>query len=140
MKKLFFALVAMFMTLTASAQFQFNPEDMAKRQADRIKEDCQLNDDQYKKVLDYYTAESKAMMARMDSIRNAGGMQQGQGQGRRGWNREEMQKRQEAQEKVLKGILTEEQFTTYKKVQEERMARRRQGGGFGGGFGGGQRQ
>ena len=151
MKKIFFALVAMMMTLSISAQFQgggmrqMNPEDMAKRQADQIKETCKVNDDQYKKLYDYYLAESKAQVARMDSIRKAmeaGGQQAQPGQ-RGGFNREDMQKRQEAQLKVLKGILTEEQMAAYTKAQEERRARmgqRGQGGQGGQGFGGGQRR
>lgn len=151
MKKLFFALVAMFMTMSVSAQFQgggmrqMNPEDMAKRQADQIKETCKVNDDQYKKLYDYFLGESKAQVARMDSIRKAmeaGGQQAQPGQ-RGGFNREDMQKRQEAQLKVLKGILTEEQMTAYTKAQEERRARmgqRGQGGQGGQGFGGGQRR
>lgn len=128
MKKMFFVLAAMFLSLTASAQFpQFKPEDMAKRQAEQMKETCKLNDDQYKKVYDYYLGETKTMMARMDSIMNAGG-------GMPQFNPQDMQKRQEAQDKVLKGILTEEQFAAYKKAQQERMERMRQGGfgGFGG--------
>ena len=152
MKKILFALVAMFMTVAASAQgfgggqrMQMNPEDMAKRQADQIKETCQVNDDQYKKLYDYFLNESKVQVARMDSIRKANEGQQAQpGQGMRGgFNREEMQKRQEAQLNVLKGILTEEQFAAYQKAQEERRARmgqRGQGGQGGQGFGGGQRR
>lgn len=126
----------MFVTLSASAQFpgggmQFNPEDMAKRQADQIKETCKVNDEQYKKIYDYYLGETKTMMARMDSIMKANNGQPQMGMG--GFNREDMQKRQEAQIKVLKGILTEEQFAAYQKAQEERRQRFMQnGGGFGG--------
>ncbi len=135
MKKLFFALVAMFVTMTAAAQFpgggmQFKPEDMAKRQADRVKEVCKVNDDQYKKVYDYFLGSTKQMMARMDSIMNQGGGQMP------AFDPADMQKRQEAQTKALKAILTEDQYKAYAKDQEERMARMRQGG-FGG-FGGGQ--
>ena len=60
MKKLVFALVAMMITTCSFAQApqggfgggmgQFNPEDMAKRQADQLKTTCELNDEQYKKV------------------------------------------------------------------------------------------
>lgn len=111
----------MFVTMTASAQFgNFNPEDMAKRQADQAKETCKLDDAQYKKVLELFTNQTKQMMARMDSIRNAGGQMQ--------FDPADMQKRQEEQNKALKAILTEEQFKAYQKAQEERMARFRQGG------------
>ncbi|MCQ2196826.1 MAG: hypothetical protein MJZ60_04800 [Bacteroidaceae bacterium] len=133
MKKLFFAIAAMFVTMTASAQFpgggmQFNPEDMAKRQADRVKEVCKINDDQYKKILNFFVTDTKAMMARMDSLMNAGG-------GMPQFDPADMQKRRDAQNKAIKGILTEDQFKAYTKDQEERMARMRQGGfgGFGGG-------
>lgn len=132
MKKFMMALVAMFLTISASAQFpQFKPEDMAKRQADQMKETCKLDDGQYKKVYDYLLGESKAMMARMDSIMNANGGQMGMG----AFDPADMQKRQEAQNKALKPILTEDQFKAYQKAQQERMERMRQGG-FGGGFGG----
>lgn len=124
------AVAALFMTLSMSAQFpQFKPEDMVKRQVDQMKETCKLDDAQYKKVYDVMLAQTKTMMARMDSIRNAGGQMQ--------FDPADMQKRQEEQNKALKAILTEEQFNAYQKAQQERMERMRQGG-FGG-FGGGQR-
>ena len=53
------------------------------------------------------------------------------------FDREGMQKRQDAQREALKAILTPEQFEKYEKAEAERRSRR--GGGFGGGFGGGQR-
>lgn len=128
MKKFLLAITAMFATMSMSAQFpQFKPEDMVKRQVDQMKETCKLDDAQYKKVFDYMLAQNKAMMARMDSIRNAGGQMQ--------FDPADMQKRQEEQNKALKAILTEEQFAAYQKAQQERMERMRQGG-FGGGFGG----
>ena len=64
MKKLVFAFAAMMIAVCSYAQApqggfgggmgQFNPEDMAKRQADQIKTACELNDEQYKKVKDYF--------------------------------------------------------------------------------------
>ena len=166
MKKLVIALVAMMITTCSFAQGgfgggmgQFNPEDMAKRQADQIKTACELNDEQYKKVKDYFVEQSKAQMEQMQKM-----MQGGQGGGQMDMQamQKQMQERQEAQNKFLKGVLTEDQFKKYETAQAERrrqfqgmgggqgapqgqrpQGQRPQGGqgGFpGGGFGGGQRQ
>ncbi|MBO4451593.1 MAG: hypothetical protein J5770_04155 [Bacteroidaceae bacterium] len=166
MKKLVFALVAMMITTCSFAQApqggfgggmgQFNPEDMAKRQADQLKTTCELNDEQYKKVKDYYVEQSKAQMEQMQKM-----MQGGQGGGQMDMQamQKQMQERQEAQNKFLKGVLTEDQFKKYETAQAERrrqfqgmggggqggpqgqrpQGQRPQGGqgGFGGGFGGG---
>ncbi len=124
MKKIMVAVMALFMSVAASAQFpQMNPEDIAKRQADQMMQTCKLDSAQYKKVLELYATSMKKMMAQMDSIRNAGGQMQ--------FNPADMQKRQEEQNKALKAILNEEQFKAYEKAQQERMERMRQGG-FGG--------
>lgn len=98
-------------------QRQMDPEEMAKMQADRIKEACATTDAQYKKLYDYFLEEGKKMTEQMQQ--NRGG---GPGLG----NREEMQKRMQAQEDFIKGVLNEDQF---KKYQEQRQNRR---GGFGG--------
>ena len=168
MKKLVFAFVAMMIATCSFAQApqggfgggmgQFNPEDMAKRQADQLKTTCELNDDQYEKVKDYYVEQSKAQMEQMQKM-----MQGGQGGGQQmdmEAMRKQMQERQEAQNKFLKGVLTEDQFKKYETAQAERrrqfqgmggqggpqgqrpQGQRPQGGqgGFGGGFPGGQRQ
>ena len=121
MKKI---LVGLFALLFASGAFayaqpQFNPEDMAKMRTDRIKETCNTTDAQYKKLYDYFLKESKAMMEQF---------QQGAGPG--SFDREEMQKRMEEQQKFIKGVLDEDQYKKY----EEDMQRMRQGGP--GGFGG----
>ena len=45
-----FGLLALVLSINAFAQMpQFSAEDMAKMRADRIKETCKTNDDQYKK-------------------------------------------------------------------------------------------
>jgi len=44
-----------------------------------------------------------------------------------------MQQIREEQTEKIKAVLSEEQFTKYEKIQEERRERMRQGGGFGGG-------
>ena len=124
MKKLFFAIAAMFVTMTASAQFpgggmQFNPEDMAKRQVDRIKEACQTSDEQTKQIYDLVLAQQKQMMAQMDSIRQAGGQFQ--------FNREEFQARREAMNEKIKAILTPEQYAKYEEQQRQMRERMGQG-------------
>ena len=132
MKKIILTLMLAVVSLSSFAQFgggQFQmpkPEEMATRRADQIKEQVkdagQLTDDQYKKVYDLYLKQSKDMQAKM----NEGGGGFG------AFNMEDMQKQQEATNKALKEILSEEQFKAYQKAQEEMMKRFQQGGGFGG--------
>ena len=132
MKKIILTLMLAVVSLSSFAQFgggQFQmpkPEEMATRRADQVKEQVkdagQLTDDQYKKVYDLYLKQSKDMQAKM----NEGGGGFG------AFNMEDMQKQQEATNKALKEILTEEQFKAYQKAQEEMMKRFQQGGGFGG--------
>ena len=132
MKKIILTLMMAVVSLSSFAQFgggQFQmpkPEEMATRRADQIKEQVkdagQLTDEQYKKVYDLYLKQSKDMQAKMSE---GGG-------GFGSFNMEEMQKQQEATNKALKEILTEEQFKAYQKAQEEMMKRFQQGGGFGG--------
>ncbi len=125
------AVALAFVSICASAQGfgQFNPEDMAKRQATTLKDSCQLNEEQYKKVLALYTEQSQEMMKQMQ---NGGGMGMG------GFDMEAMQKRQEAFNKKLKEVLTEEQYKRYTVMQENQRKRMMQmmqnGGGFGGGM------
>ncbi len=131
MKKFFMAIALAFVSICASAQGfgQFNPEDMAKRQATMLKDSCGINDEQYKKVLELYTAQSKEMQKQMqEAMQNGGGMG--------GFDREAMQKRQDEFNKKLKAVLTEEQFKKYTIMQENQRKRMMQmmqnGGGFGG--------
>ena len=132
MKKIILTLMLAVVSLSSFAQFgggQFQmpkPEEMATRRADQVKEQVkdagQLTDEQYKKVYDLYLQQSKDMQAKM----NEGGGGFG------AFNMEDMQKQQEATNKALKEILSEEQFKAYQKAQEEMMKRFQQGGGFGG--------
>ena len=132
MKKIILTLMLAVVSLSSFAQFgggQFQmpkPEEMATRRADQVKEQVkdagQLTDDQYKKVYDLYLKQSKDMQAKM----NEGGGGFG------AFNMEDMQKQQEATNKALKEILSEEQFKAYQKAQEEMMKRFQEGGGFGG--------
>ena len=123
MKKILMAIVALMMTTGAFAQGfgggQFNPEDMAKRQVDRIKETCQTSDEQTKQIYDLYLAQQKQMMAQMDSIRQAGGQFQ--------FNREDMQARREAMNEKIKAILTPEQYAKYEEMQKQMRGRMGQG-------------
>ena len=54
------------------------------------------------------------------------------------FDREAMQKQQEATNAALKEILSEEQYAAYEKAQQERRQRFGQGGGRPGGQGGGR--
>ena len=134
MKKFFMAVALALVSVCASAQGfgggQFNPEDMAKRQATMLKDSCSLDTAQYSKVLNLYVEQSKEMMKMMQDMQNGGGMG--------GFDMGAMQKRQEDFDKKLKAVLTEEQFKKYQVMQEnrrKRMQQMMQGGGFGGGFG-----
>lgn len=133
MKKIILAISIMLATVGAQAQGQrreFNPEQNATRQADRIKETCKTNDEQYKKLYDLFLAEANRQKAQMDSLRAAGA----QGGGMRGnFDREAMQKRRDEQNAKIKAILTPEQYAAYEEAQKQMQERRRQGGGFGGG-------
>lgn len=129
MKKLILTMMVAMISLTSFAQFggggqrrEFKPEDQATRRADQIKEAAKISDEQYKKVYDLFLKQSKDMQAKM----NEGGGGFG------AFNMEDMQKQQEATNKSLKEILSEEQFKAYQKAQEEMMKRFQQGGGFGG--------
>ena len=101
---------------------EFKPEDMAARQADRIKETCKIDDEQYKKVLDIFLKEAKEQQEMMKK------MQAGE---QPNFDPESFQKRREAQTKALKEILNEEQFAKYEKEQQEMRERMMQGGGVG---------
>ncbi|MBP5323510.1 MAG: hypothetical protein J6Y84_06925 [Bacteroidaceae bacterium] len=127
MKKILFALVAMMVTLSAFAQGpqrgerrEFKPEEMATRQADRIKQACNIDDKQYDKLYNLFLNQSKEMQKQMQA-----------GQGQR-MSREDMQKRFEEREKAIKAILTDEQVKAYDKMQQEQRQRRGNGGQRGG--------
>lgn len=127
MKKFILSLIVALVTLGASAQGQgprqWNPEDMAKRQAERIKTACGINDDQYTALYNLYLDQSKKQMAQMDSLRALGN----NGGERPRFNREEMQKRREEMNAKIKAILTEEQYAKYEEMQQQQRQR-----GFGG--------
>ena len=135
MKKVLFAVAALFISTMSFAQgfgggfgggqgMNMNPEDMAKRQADRLKEQLTLTQVQYDSIYNMYLASSKEQAKR----------------------REQMQKQRQAQDAKIKSFLTDAQKKTYDELQEQRRQRQGQGG-FGGGqgapqggFGGGRPQ
>lgn len=126
MKKILFAIMALAISTCAFAQGQrreFKPEDMAKRQADRIKETCKTNEKQDKALYGYFLRQAKRQQEEWAK------MQQGERpQGNREDFRAEMEKRQKAQNDTLKTILTKEQFATYEKSMQEMRNRGPRGG------------
>ena len=99
---------------------QFNPEDIAKMQADRIKEVCKVDDAQYKKITEFFVKDVKEMTEQMS-----------QGGGFGGFDMEAMQKRMKAQNDFLKSVLSKDQFQKYEEDQRK-MMEQFGGGGFGG--------
>lgn len=138
MKKIILTMMVAMISLTSFAQFgsgqgqrrEMKPEDQATRRADQIKEAAKISDEQYKKVYDLFLKQAQEQQARMKEAQEKGERPQ--------FNREDMQKQQEATTAALKEILTEEQYAAYEKAQQERRQRMGQGGGFGGGQGGGR--
>ncbi len=136
MKKIILSLIVAMISITSFAQQpggqrrEFKPEEMAKRRADNVKESAKINDEQYKKVYDLFLKQAKDQQAKMKEGQ--------QGNNRQRFNREEMQKQQDATNKELKAILTPEQYKAYDKAQKERRQRfgQRGRGGDRGGFGG----
>ncbi len=127
MKKLGFLFVAIVLGTTLSmAQPQgprnMNPEDMAKRQTEQIKEAVGLNSDQEKKVYDLSLEMSKKMRTMFQE--NQGGDREAM--------REKMTTLRGEQNKKMKEILTADQWSKYEKYLEDRRSR------FGGGPGGGR--
>jgi len=136
MKKILFVLAAVLFTLGAQAQGQgqrqrreFNPEEMATRQATQMKENLKVNDEQYKALYDLYLVQANEMKAQRDSMMAR--RQQGQQGQRPQLDREAYQKRRDEMQAKIKAILTEEQYAAYEKMQSERRQR-----GFRGGQGG----
>ena len=84
MKKILFAIAALMVSTLSFAQgfgggfgggqgMSMNPEDMAKRQADRLKEQLELNQVQYDSIYNYYVANAKEQAARREQMQNGGG-------------------------------------------------------------------
>ena len=136
MKKLFLTMMVAMISLTSFAQFggggqrrEFKPEDIATRRADQVKEAAKTTDEQYKKVYDLFLKQAQEQQAKMKEAQEKGERQQ--------FDREAMQKQQEATNAALKEILGEAQYAEYEKAQQERRQCFGQGGG-GRGQGGGR--
>lgn len=111
-------------------QMNFKPEDMAKRQVDRLQESLKLEKAQYDSIYVFFLAQAKEQQKQREQMGQGGGQQMD-----REAMMERFQKQRELQEAKLKSILTEEQFKKYQEQQAQQRA-----GGFGGGQGQGPRQ
>lgn len=128
MKKIILAAFALVFSMSIFAQQpqrgerrEFKPEEMATFQADRMKKDLDLNEEQYKAFYNFYLKRSEEMKKERAKF------QEGQQMDREAL-RAEMVKRQEAQNAEFKKILTEEQYKKYEELQKKEQERRRQGG------------
>lgn len=125
MKKLGIMLMSLVLvTMVAKAQpgeRNVNPEEMAKRQTEQIKEAVGLDAKQEKQVYDLNLEAGKKMRELRE--KNQGGGFEGM--------REKMQEIRAEQDKKMKEILSEAQWEKYQKYQEERRSQwqnRRPGG------------
>lgn len=115
-------------------QMNFNPEDMAKRQAERLQQQLELSKVQYDSLYVFFLAQSKEQQKQREQMRQGG--QQPQQMDREAMM-ERFQKQREAQEAKLKTILTEAQFKKYQEQQAQQRANFGGGQGFPGGGQGG---
>lgn len=98
-------------------RMQGNPEEMAKRQTQRMTQELGLNADQATKVQQIMMARSQEMQA-----------MRGQGDGDRDKIREQMQASRTKYSAQFKEVLTADQYTKYSEMEANRMNR---GGGRG---------
>ncbi|HDR52878.1 MAG TPA: hypothetical protein ENN90_14870 [Mariniphaga anaerophila] len=115
-------LIMTFLLISATAMAQpgqrnMDPEEMAKRQTEQLKEAVGLDNEQEKKAHEIYLETGKKMSAMREEMQGGGfeGM------------REKMQEMRAEQDKELKKVLTEAQWKKYEKFQEERRSRMGQG-------------
>ena len=127
MKTLMKSIGVVFLSLMVTAAFgqqrgqgmrNMDPEDMANRQVEQMKEIIKLKNDKeekaVKEVFVKYAKERREMFSNMDRSGDPGA------------NREKMQEMTNKQNEELKKILGEERFTTYDtKMQELRRNRTR---------------
>ena len=100
-------------------QRNMDPEEMAKRQTEQLKEALGLNEDQEKKVYDLNLENAKKRAEMFEEMRESGSGFEGM--------RDKMEALREDENKKMKAILTDEQWTKYEKYMEERRNRRGQG-------------
>lgn len=108
MKKVLISLAITIFSATAiSAQGrpQMNPEEIAKRETDRIKEYVKLNEDQYKRVLEVNTQSMKNIVKSMQERRE---------------DRSQVVKYSQQRDSTIKSILTPDQVALYDKYLKER--------------------
>lgn len=110
---------------------QMNPEEMLKRQTQRLVEELKLNKDQEAKVMAINKKYNEKRPFDFAKMRDASDEE-------RAKMREEMTKIQADKNKEIRAILTPEQAKTFDENQKKREEMRRNGGGPGG-FGGGPR-
>jgi protein CpxP len=96
-------------------RMQGTPEEMAKRQTERMTQELGLNADQAAKVQQIQTARAQEMQA-----------MRGQGGGDRDKMREQMQASRTKYDAQFKEVLTADQYTKYTSMEANRMNR---GGG-----------
>lgn len=123
---LLFMLVLVGTTMSMAQNFggqRMDPEERAKQQTAELKEELQLNEDQSTKLEELFVKSGKESQAMFEAMREGGDTDRSE-------MREKMQASREKQQEEVKKILTEEQFTKYEKLMQER--RRNRGGGPGG--------
>lgn len=115
MKKIGIALMALLFISAGSIaqQRDFDPEEFAKRQTAQLKEELGLDEVQEKKVYELNLESIKKMSVLREKMRDGDGFE---------GMREKMMEIREDQNKKMKEILTEKQWTKYEKFQEERRA------------------
>ncbi len=123
-----FGILLMIFTLAANLSHsqptrrEVDPEEMAKRQTEQLKEALDLNADQEKQVYELNLKTGKKMRSMREEM-SAGSRPEGM--------REKMAAMREEQNAKMKEILNEAQWKKYEKYLEERRARwqqRRSGG------------
>jgi periplasmic protein CpxP/Spy len=121
MKKIGVLLMSLMLIAVVSiaqpGQRNLDPEEMAKRQTEQIKEAVGLDKKQEKQVYELNLETGKKMRTLRDE--NQGGGFEGM--------REKMQEIRAEQDKKMKDILTDSQWKKYQKYQEERRSQRGQG-------------
>lgn len=109
---------------------QMNPEEMLKRQTQRLVEELKLNKDQEAKVTAIYKKYQGKQNIDFAKMRDASDEE-------RKKMREEMMKVQAERNKEIRAILTPEQAKIFDENQKKREEMMRNGQGRMGGFGGG---